>query len=597
MIHTQQCTIKELYYNFYEVPDYQREYRWEDEQVGDLLGDVYEALYGEDKQDGYFLGSIVVCKDKNEIYRLIDGQQRVTTIYLIVCAARDVMKEKEIKGVDWVDKLLADVHPNPDTRKDQKKLRLMLLYPDARKFLNGLIENGELPKPSRDDTKSVERLRAAYNFTRDFYKDKFQDDPSEILEFLDRLGKEASFIRIEVSNEENAQNLFEKMNARGVSLEVMDLLKNRLFMHASDEDYRKLGGDWKGLSDTLTKKCKVKPTQFLRYYVMANHSKESINEKVIYDWLLKHRDDPGVEIPKKPLEFVDKLVKCADAYAYFYKSQDSDGEEVPYLGNIVQFASRAFRQHYILLLAARHFKEEHFKNLCGAIENFGFCHLVTGGKGNALERMFPPLSEGLRKVKTNADLDRFIKEHFYKEVRKKSSHFDTYFREANEGGIPKYRIRYILAKFNKFLEKRGAQEGISDYIGGGIEVEHILPETPHKDENFDKPKEERDEYYKKLGNLTLLSEDKNKSISNNLYKAKKETYGNSNFWITKLLVKELSDLSSDKQFNESIKDVGFHTFDEWSSKKIDERQEMLRKLARKVWKIDEACEAGKQTGS
>src|SRR5437899_83764 len=94
-IESADLTLAEVYKDFYTVPDFQREYVWQPENVERLLQDVLDEFYDEDgrlvgNDDEYFLGSIVACPgEKNGTLTLIDGQQRLTTIYLVLCCIRD----------------------------------------------------------------------------------------------------------------------------------------------------------------------------------------------------------------------------------------------------------------------------------------------------------------------------------------------------------------------------------------------------------------------------------------------------------------------------------------------------------------------------
>ncbi|HVA27926.1 MAG TPA: DUF262 domain-containing protein [Candidatus Baltobacteraceae bacterium] len=94
-IQSQDIKIAELFQAFYSVPDYQREYVWESTQVEQLLGDINGELSGKspDAAAEYFIGSIVVCPGKDGVLELIDGQQRMTTLFITLCAVRDRMKE------------------------------------------------------------------------------------------------------------------------------------------------------------------------------------------------------------------------------------------------------------------------------------------------------------------------------------------------------------------------------------------------------------------------------------------------------------------------------------------------------------------------
>jgi uncharacterized protein with ParB-like and HNH nuclease domain len=93
-IESQDLTLHTLFTAFYAVPSFQREYVWEERQVEQLLRDIYDEFTAEGSSDNseYFIGSIVVCAGADGVFDLIDGQQRMTTTYLVLCVIRDYLK-------------------------------------------------------------------------------------------------------------------------------------------------------------------------------------------------------------------------------------------------------------------------------------------------------------------------------------------------------------------------------------------------------------------------------------------------------------------------------------------------------------------------
>ena len=108
--------------NYYIVPDYQREYVWEaDKQVAQLLSDVYDS-YAANRDKEYFIGTTVVFHDKNaNMSELIDGQQRTTTLFLMLCAFRNIYKERGL-GTNVMDSLIYEspLDDNGDEVKDSR---------------------------------------------------------------------------------------------------------------------------------------------------------------------------------------------------------------------------------------------------------------------------------------------------------------------------------------------------------------------------------------------------------------------------------------------------------------------------------------------
>ena len=155
-IESNDLAITQIFKDFYAVPDFQREYVWKREHVEKLLEDVLDEFYDEDSRliEGpeYFLGSIVSCRDHTGIFQLIDGQQRMTTIYLILCAARDALIDAGEMPTRVLQGQISDAYSDPKTGEDVERHRLTLQYEDSDGVLG---ENRKGPstsfRPSRDN--------------------------------------------------------------------------------------------------------------------------------------------------------------------------------------------------------------------------------------------------------------------------------------------------------------------------------------------------------------------------------------------------------------------------------------------------------------
>ena len=101
-IDSQDVSLNELFYDFYVVPSYQREYVWETEEVERLLQDINtDYSSNEPEADSeYFIGSIVVCTTQDSTFELIDGQQRMTTTFIVLCAIRDYLHDLGATPID-----------------------------------------------------------------------------------------------------------------------------------------------------------------------------------------------------------------------------------------------------------------------------------------------------------------------------------------------------------------------------------------------------------------------------------------------------------------------------------------------------------------
>lgn len=595
-IESKDLSLSELFKDFYTVPDFQREYVWERRHVEKLLIDVSDEFYDAENRitEGpeYFIGSVVVCKDENGTYQLIDGQQRLTTIYLVVCAIRDLLKSQGLPEnaaiCDWIRAVSAD----RKTMEVIHRYRLELQYEDSRGALEWIADEDVPVDKIESDTESIRHLLEAYDVIREFLRVNFADDPDRVLPFLGAFMNRVKLIRVVTPNLAHALKVFETINDRGIGLNSMDLLKNLLFMKASPDQYTKLKSIWKELSDELDR-AREKPLRFLRYYIMSHHTinvQRGLREDEIYDWFTSNSKECGIDT--KPIEFAKQLRGCSRAYGLFLKGKNVLGETVPYLSNIAALAGGSVRQHLILALAGRHLETELFTLLCRNLENIFFCYLITREPTKNFERNFARWSSELRGVKTREQLNAFIELHFYRDMASRAARVAFALDELDQSKIQQYRLKYILAKLTQHVDQQAwdnpSYDSLDQYLQSSVHVEHILPQTPKHGvrESFDKP-EECDFFMQRIGNLMLLEKTINSSIGNETFAVKKKGYTESAFLLTKSLVRKPK-VGNDTALNRAVKDL--QQFEDWSSETIEERQGILKRLAWQVWMSDVGVE-------
>lgn len=189
-------TLEELFKDFYAIPEFQREYVWEEEQVRALLEDAFDALFDENGSvidTEYFIGSIVAYRE-HDVFQLIDGQQRSTTIFIILCAIRDaLLRAGKDEDVTHLQGLIRDTYQD-DLGSTQQRFRLVPLYQDAG---NALLEIGNGTDADTDDRRapaSALKMRLAYRIAREFLE-RFSDDTARIRLFQARFTR--SYLKIE----------------------------------------------------------------------------------------------------------------------------------------------------------------------------------------------------------------------------------------------------------------------------------------------------------------------------------------------------------------------------------------------------------------
>jgi hypothetical protein len=159
--------------DFYAVPDYQREYVWEAEEVEQLLTDI-RAEMGSGSHAGapeYFIGSIVICPGKAGVLDLIDGQQRMTTLYLTLCAIRDHLQEIGDRPPGALGPQVEAVATD-ESGRDHSRYRFDLQYEDSGDVLVE-IARGESRWRPEQETRSIRNILNAYASIREYLKNEF----------------------------------------------------------------------------------------------------------------------------------------------------------------------------------------------------------------------------------------------------------------------------------------------------------------------------------------------------------------------------------------------------------------------------------------
>lgn len=578
--------LEKCFKNFYVVPDYQREYVWEERQVTQLLSDVFEEFDNNHNKE-YFIGSTVVFKDNNGCYELIDGQQRTTTLFLIICALKAIYKEWDL-DTDTLDRMIKDKTVN-SLGDSIDKFKLELQYKDSSNILSVISSIGDRPENLKG---SAERLFNAYENIIAFLTQNFKKEKSDQLKkFFVYLYRKLKFIQIETPEINDALKIFETINERGIGLNPMDLLKNLIFRQVERDEFTKLNHRWQQLVKILDKN-KEKPLRFLRYFIMANYNVNSpkgdeiLREDEIYKWITKPENAKQCNYEKEPFEFVELLIENASIFVKYFKGEDHDGQNI-YLNNIRKLGGGSFRQHLILLLAGRRLPKPLFDHLAKQIETLIFYYFITREPTKEFERNFSKWAKDLIIIKTDKELDLFIKQKIEPEVNEKRNSYRSSFLELNQHSVQQYRMRYILAKIAQYIEQQRLgsykPQNLDGYITKGIEVEHILPFTPENGLR-EKIGEEYDEVKIKLGNLTLLEKSINASIGNNdFYDHKMGEYAKSAIYLTKSIsvLENVGTNTAITRINQRLK-----SFDDWNQLTINERQEMLFELSKSIWEVD-----------
>lgn len=588
---------------FYIVPDYQREYVWTDKEVHQLLEDINEQIDAGSTRE-YFIGTVLVSPtDQKNHYEVIDGQQRLTTFFLLLCALKHVFQGEPQRQV--VSGLISTSYTDSDG-ETRTSLKLEPRYENAGDVMTKLVELDTDPQSVRAGIQaagipsfgSLENLVNAYGTLYRYLKDNYDDAP-KLKKYWGYLANNVVFIQIS-TDVSSALKIFETINERGVGLNPMDLLKNLLFTQVKQTQFTQLKDEWKKITKPLEKE-KEKPLRFLRYFLMANYVIKNergdavVREDEIYDWFVDKDNSALCDYADKPFEFVRKVIRSVEHYLAFGNGLGNDGKPNLAMDSLKRLTGGAFSLHYVLLLAAATLPKPLFDHFVSQLESFLFYYIFTKTPTKDLERNFSLWADELRTiaavtdpVKQRAALNAFVAERFESNMAAKSAELSDALKRFSLYTMQQYRTRYLLARLTQRVDMAfsGVKTPGSLEPYTSLEIEHILPNTPTAElrQNWDaeNPTADYYDYKNRLGNLTLLEKPINIVAGNDFYSAKQAEYRKSSNYLTRSLV-ELTSVglnTSISRINEKLE-----AFPTWDATSIEKRHGMLIALARDIWRI------------
>lgn len=599
-VKAQVHNISKLKDYYFIVPDYQREYVWKvDDEVEQFLADIANEFEpGAKEQRSYFIGSIIIVKNPEGKHDVIDGQQRLTTTVLTMCALRDLLKtqildSKQTHYFQSIDSWLSSF----DIETNEVQVRLELQYEESKNFLSQLIQ-GQLV--TADETASIQKMRQAYERIRSHLNQYLAVRLSALTEYAHYFLTKIDLVVIESENLSSALKIFETINQRGAGLNAMDLVKNLLFSKARGNDFSRIKEKWKDLTGHLQRAGEGdSPLRFLRYFLMARHYEGILREDELYKWIISPEGKKRLRYEEAPYDLAVELEKGARRYADLVCATElqDDGGAYPAVTRIGFMNKVKSRQHLILLLALDHTSTASAINyLADQIESFFFYSNTLGIQTKSYERQFSQWAANLRGLKTEAEIAVVVDATLRTYLQDKLGELRQRFLALRENDYhPLYRLRYVLGRMENTLLAQCStpQKGLR-YIDG-LQVEHILPQTPRDGTIPPALAANRAEYEAhvyRLGNVTLLESDINQAVGrlNDLggtwFTGKQVEYAKSSVLSTKLLDHTFA-IGVNTAVNRlsTQPSANFRTA-RWDGQAIGQRQAALLELAMDTWLLN-----------
>lgn len=261
-LNVNQKTVQQLFSESssdFLIPDYQRPYAWTDEECLILWDDIFSFAFPDndyskfDNSDEYFLGPIVVFKNKDNKLEVIDGQQRLTTLMLLLRAfykayGSNMQDEKSLSVKHNIEKCLwkTDEFDKPDM--SALKIESEVATDNDREEFRKILLTGEAPK------ELMSRYAVNYRFFQDKIKSFIEDTPAYFPYMPTRILRNCILLPIEAESQDTALRIFSTLNDRGKPLSDSDIFKAQLYKAFSDDGKKdEFISQWKQLENTCEK--------------------------------------------------------------------------------------------------------------------------------------------------------------------------------------------------------------------------------------------------------------------------------------------------------------------------------------------------------
>lgn len=537
-------TIREIFggTNYYLIPDYQRPYSWEDEQIERMWDDIFSAY--DEKDEYYFLGPTILARTDNGDLEVVDGQQRLTTLTILFCILRD-FHFKDFKGKDQVLKKQVS-NAIISMVDDRYRLRLITQAHYQNQFEQEVLKNVILPQ---DDLTKSEKRKPKYKFMNAAMILKKRLDElhnesgiAQVKKFMNYLMQNVVMVTITCSNRVSAIKLFQIINTTGLELSLADLVKSSLLSRLETDKHEQFVSTWQNIeslaenndesvSDLLT---------YYTYYLLATKPKRSLYEELESKFKRKNSNRVIYDF-KKFVEHYDAIVNEKSKVIYSLK----------YLPDKVFWKT--------ILTAAKKEGFRNFRALCRKLRNMYYSYWVAGYTTAKIRNFSFRL---VRLIKAGKSLGEISKE-VDNEMKE-----DDVFEDAKENLTEDCYEKGWLKPLLCVVEYEQTDESVFIPYSRNLHVDHILPEKWEKIKYWKTKwkEEEADALLDKIGNLTLLSGRKNIKASNDSFPNKKKIYkgkgidGKTAFEISKRILRN----------------------SHWTKREVTKRQRWLTGQAKKI---------------
>ena len=554
-IQSEKKDINSIFSDFwFLIPEYQRSYVWNEDHINDLLDDLWFACQNKNDNE-YFLGSLVLKRTGESgfaEFEVLDGQQRLTTFFILMAVIRDLTTDEQLKGT-----CKNRVHQE-ENRFVGIPERVRIVYKirdDVEDFINKFIleedgtKNSEIEEMFGIKNVSISHMAKAIETIHEFFEDKtnsdiekFDIEKFDIEKFAEFLGLKSVFIYVSTDSMEDAFRMFTILNNRGIQLSNPDILKSINIGEMNGEDRELYAKEWESIEGDMGGDFD-RFLSFIRTILVKEKARANLVEEYeenIYKGNLLRKGKDTIDLIIKYKDIYDKIIT-------FDNNSEIDDNAYKNLVTIMNIGLPSGDWIPPLLLYYDKFRNKQLLEFIEKLEyKFSSDWILQMTPTTRIENM----NNILKRIEESNAPYELLQNNKLFEVNNES------LKEILNGDVYGRRFaRYILLKYEYLQSENTVQ--LSNYKT--ISVEHILPQNPEDNSEWKKDfsDDEREYWLHKLANLVLISGRKNSKLSNRDFQEKKKKY----------LEGRIDIFSGSKVFIEQT--------NEWNAKTLEHRQESM----------------------
>lgn len=502
------------------IPVYQRNYTWSAKKEVKKLLDDFDSLINNANENNHFIGMIMYIEKRISVrfsqLIVIDGQQRLTTIFLILLAIRKICKENnDIDNYDFInDSFILNTR-----EQGENKLKLKPLINNDDTYRKLLEEKNY--SLSEEEKKS--KIYLNFEFCYDYFKKiVVKYTISDILENLNRL----HMISIPLEDSDNPQQVFESINSTGVPLTAADLIRNYILMNNDNDTqeylYRKY---WSEIEKFEPESDKLQ--EIFRFY-LAVKNKELNKKNEVYNAFKLYWDHSNLTIEER-LKDILNYVRYHQMIYYLPSDNKMINESLSEFRKNQSKMPAPFLMEMYALYDNRSISDYTFSSLVEIINSYLIRRWLCVLDTSSVTRFFPTL---LRSVinECNGDYSNIVEitKYFLVNQSRGKGHFVPTDLELEKSLLEKNA--YTLRCVRTVLDRIENYDNSITVNMDDLNIEHIMPQSPDKEGYWYSVTKldpvEYDFYVNLIGNLTLCASVDNSKNGNKDFDSKKKVLMN-----------------------------------------------------------------------